>query len=233
MAQYQITYNLETVDNPIPFARYAHRARVARSLLLVEQNLPKNGTFVDFGAGTGLLLHKLRQNNKTADLIGIEPCMASSYPEAGRFVRNLMDVGAAQADLISAFEVCDNMPDHEIVEFLDHCQTVLRPHGKLLISVPVMYGLAVAPKILAKVILHGKNETGYDFQKMARSLFGLRIPRLDYRKHPRAGFDFRWLLGVIRENFEVERLTYSPFSVLPWFFNSQVFILCSPKTRAK
>jgi hypothetical protein len=42
------------------------------------------------------------------------------------------------------------------------------------------------------------------------------------------GFDFRWLLKIVGERFLISGITPSPFRGLPWYFNSQIFIVASP-----
>src|SRR5271165_1307724 len=98
-----------TVETPNPLARFAHRTRMARSVALVERYLPPEGALVDFGAGTGLLLHQLRAHFPMADLIGVEPFMAPLYPASARYVAGLGELDSGSVDLICAFEVCEHM----------------------------------------------------------------------------------------------------------------------------
>jgi len=220
-------YELQTVATPNPLARFSHRSRVVRSLELSRRYLPKGGTFVDFGAGPGLLLHQIRQGDPNATLIGVEPYMVPQYSESARFVTDFAEIPSQSVDLVGAFEVCEHLYTKEIHDFLTHARRTLRPNGKLLLSVPVMYGATVPLKVLNHVMLRGSSD--FKPSEVLRSAFGIRIPRPETPRGTHKGFDFRWLTQVVREYFLIERSQFSPFPALPWFLSSQSFLVCVPK----
>ena len=43
-----VAYDRQTMNSPNPIARFAHRARMARSLNMARQLLPQGGAIVDF-----------------------------------------------------------------------------------------------------------------------------------------------------------------------------------------
>jgi SAM-dependent methyltransferase len=214
-----------TVESPNPLARFAHRTRMARSLSIVKRYLPYKGSLVDFGAGTGLLLHQIRQQYPAAELFGVEPFMDPLYPTSARYVRALTQLPQRSVDVICAFEVCEHMHESEIREFLLDSSRTLRPTGRLIVSVPIMYGALVAPKVLNHIRLGGW--THYSLRHVVRSTLGLSVPRPSDPRTTHMGFDFRWLKHLIAERFRIETSFYSPFTPLPWFFNSQIFMVCS------
>lgn len=221
-----ITYERMTVETPNPLARFAHRSRMSRSLAMVNKFLAPEGSLVDFGAGTGLLLHQVRQQYPQADLFGVEPFMDPLYPDSARFVRALTLLPPQAIDVICAFEVCEHMHESEIHDFLRDSSRTLRPNGCLLISAPIMYGALVAPKVINHIRLGGW--TQYSFLNVLRSTVGLSVPRPPDPRTTHMGFDFRWLKNLIATTFHIDSHSYSPFPALPWFLNSQIFLVCSP-----
>ena len=84
--EHRRTYAEMTVDSPNPLARYSHRARILRSINTIKRHLDPKGVFVDFGAGTGLLLYTVRQLFPGAELIGVEPHLECLFPGSARYV---------------------------------------------------------------------------------------------------------------------------------------------------
>src|SRR4051794_27796390 len=84
-----VSYEKQTVDSPNPLARFAHRARIQKSLAIVDEHLPKGGRFADFGAGTGLLLSEFGKKRPDATLFGIEPFQAPYHPGSMTYVPDL------------------------------------------------------------------------------------------------------------------------------------------------
>jgi hypothetical protein len=104
---------------------------------------------------------------------------------------------------------------------------LLAADGKLIVSVPIMYGAATLPKFVNRVLLYRRNYTAYGFKDLARSTFGIPIERPENPRHTHTGFDFRWLMRIIAETFVIQRVDCSPFPGLPWYFNSQVFLVAT------
>ena len=150
LADTVVSYEKQTVDSPNPLARFAHRTRIQKSLAIVDEHLRRGGKFADFGAGTGLLLSEFGKRRPDATLFGIEPFQTPYHPGNITYVPDLESLEAGSLDVISAFEVCEHMYEQEIRDFLTQSRKILAPEGKLIISVPVMYGAAAVPKFLKK-----------------------------------------------------------------------------------
>jgi SAM-dependent methyltransferase len=228
MANHVITYDDRTVNSRNPLARYAHRSRIVRSQQLCESYLPEAGTLVDFGAGTGLLLHELRERLPSADLIGVEPYMQPSYPESARYVPDLSSVGADRADVVGAFEVCEHLHEWQVKSFLSESATVLRSDGRLIISVPITIGAAAIVKKLNFILFYGNRQLS--LVETLRNTLGLPVERSSDPRFTHQGFDFRWLRELVLAKFEIEHTHLSPLPRLPWYLNSQVFFVCKPKS---
>jgi SAM-dependent methyltransferase len=224
-----VSYEKQTVDSPNPLARFAHRARIERSLSVIDDNLGQGGSYADFGAGTGLLLAELEKKRPDATLFGIEPFQTPYLGAKAVYVPDLAALPDSSLDAVSAFEVCEHMYEDEVVEFLNESKRVLAEAGKLILSVPVMYGAAAVPKFVNRVMLYRRNYTGYGFNDLVKSSLGIPIQRPENPRHTHMGFDFRWLMRLVGQKFVVSEVGCSPFRSLPWYFNSQVFIVASPK----
>jgi SAM-dependent methyltransferase len=226
-----VSYEKQTVDSPNPLARFAHRARIQKSLTIVDEYLPGGGRFADFGAGTGLLLSEFGKRRPDASLFGIEPFQTPYHPGKITYVPDLTALESRSLDVISAFEVCEHMYETEIRDFLGDCRKILTADGKLIISVPVMYGVAAVPKFVNRILLYRRNYTGYGFKDLLHSTFGIPIERPENPRHTHTGFDFRWLMRIIAETYVIQRVDCSPFRGLPWYFNSQVILVATAARR--
>src|ERR1700735_2258132 len=111
-------YERRTVTAPNPLARFAHGSRAALSVSFSRRYFPEDGTFVDFGAGTGLLLHQLKQLCPEADLIGIEPYLELQYQESARYVSSFSDLAPHSVDVVGAFEVFEHLSKPALDESL-------------------------------------------------------------------------------------------------------------------
>jgi len=220
------TYAEMTVDAANPLVRYSHRTRMARTVNTIKRHLGPNGVFVDFGAGTGMLLESVRQIFPEADLIGVEPYMGSLYPDSARYVANLRDLPDRSADVIGGFEVCEHLYDNELRDFLGGCQRILRPGGHLILSVPIMQGMAVALKELNHLRIHGA--TQYSLGDVCRATIGLSVSRPPDPRTTHKGFDFQQFSRTVEGCFRIESRFYSPIAGAPWFVNPQVFLICVP-----
>jgi tRNA G46 methylase TrmB len=70
-----ISYDRQTINSSNPIARFAHRARIRKSLTLAKKLAPAGATIVDFGAGTGTFLSSLGDERPDVSLFAVEPYM--------------------------------------------------------------------------------------------------------------------------------------------------------------
>jgi len=220
-----ISYIQQTTESSNPLARFAHRERMALALKLVMEFCGPSGTVVDFGSGPGLFLHTLGHSRPDIRLIGHEPFMAGHYPEV-RYVESLDLLAPGSVDVLTAFEVCEHLYEHEIVGLLSDVERVLKPGGALIISVPIMYGLAVVPKVLNWMVRSRKLKTEYTFAEIVKSAAGITVPRPENPRPTHKGFDFRDLRKTINERFPIDRVYHSPVALSPWWMSSQYFMTC-------
>jgi SAM-dependent methyltransferase len=222
-AMNMVSYDRQTVNAANPIARFAHRSRVAKSVALAGKYLPFHGAVVDFGAGTGLFLSTLGDRRSDAALYAIEPFMPPAVDPRIRYVPDFETLNL-QADLITAFEVCEHLFQEEVERFLADAVRFLKSDGKLIISVPIMIGGVLILKELNKAILNRRG-LEYSSSEIISGILGRPVERPAGNRWTHKGFDFRWLRQRIAERFVIECETLSPLP-LPWWANSQIFFIC-------
>ena len=231
-----MSYEDFTINSKNPLARLAHRSRYKRALSLVSKQSTKDFNILDFGCGDGNFLLTLSEKIDASNLVGYEPYMdLKDIPPAVITCRDWNEITTycddhGLFDTVTCFEVLEHFSKERQIEAINKMSTVLKDDGNIIISVPIEKGLPVIPKNLRRIALHYNkgNEELYTFKNIAYSLFGLKSSSLDdlrtgdqYLSH--MGFYFTDLEDLLKENFILSKILYSPFSKLPYFFNSQVF----------
>ena len=220
-----ISYEEQTVNSSNPLARFAHRTRMVVALELAMRNCPVHATVLDFGAGPGLFLHTLGQARRDLHLIGHDPFVASGYPEI-EYAASFSRINDASVDVLTAFEVCEHLYPHEIEQVLEDATRVMKPDATLIISVPIMYGFAVVPKVLNWMWRHRKTTTEYKVQEILLSTIGTRVSRPGDPRGTHKGFDFRELREIVETRFTISQVRHSPIAWMPWWLSSQYFMVC-------
>ncbi|MGW6903908.1 class I SAM-dependent methyltransferase [Streptomyces sp. NPDC054940] len=226
----EISYEEQTVKSGNPLARFAHRTRVSMAINLVVGVCPNYGTVVDFGAGPGLFLHTLGEARPDITLVGCEPYMEPAYPEL-KYAESIDTFDAQSVDVLTAFEVCEHLYDHELDALLEGALRILKPNGVLVISVPIMCGLAIAPKVSNWMIRSRSLRTEYTPAEVLKAVVGMSVSRPGDPRTTHKGFDFRELREVVKERFCIDSVHMSPVPNMPWWLSSQYFMMCRPKAR--
>jgi SAM-dependent methyltransferase len=221
----EISYEEQTVDSSNPLARFAHRSRMSVALQLTNRFCTNGAIVVDFGAGPGRFLHELGQSRRDLHLVGHDPFVTSAFPGI-EYVASLAQVDDASVDVLTAFEVCEHLDEHEIEDLLKDAGRIMKPDAMLIVSVPIMYGAAVIPKVLNWMWRNRTTACGYNVNEIVLSTIGARVPRPANRRVTHKGFDFRALRETISRHFSIVHVRHSPIALMPWWLNSQYFMIC-------
>src|ERR1700737_4925286 len=112
-----ISYQKQTVDNPNPIARFAHRTRMRKSKRLVEPFLTGSAPLLDYGCGEGRFLHDLyatlSENQSQICLLGFDPFLSSQF-DGYRIVSDPNEIAAESVDILTCLEVCEHLTDVEL-----------------------------------------------------------------------------------------------------------------------
>ncbi|MFG2355212.1 class I SAM-dependent methyltransferase [Streptomyces sp. NPDC048521] len=226
----EISYEEQTVESGNPLARFAHRTRMAMAIEIVTDLCAHHATVVDFGAGPGLFLHTLGEARPDVTLVGHDPYMQPTFPEV-KYADSLDGIAPRSVDVMTAFEVCEHLYEKEVDALLEDASRILRPSGALVISVPIMYGLAIVPKVSNWMIRSRSLRTEYTAAEVWKAMVGIRVRRPDDPRTTHKGFDFRELREVVSERFCIDAVRLSPVRRVPWWLSSQYFMICRPKAR--
>jgi 2-polyprenyl-3-methyl-5-hydroxy-6-metoxy-1,4-benzoquinol methylase len=218
-------YEMQTYRSPNPLSRFAHASRFGLSSTIASGYLPPKGTLLDYGAGDGHFLKELHRTRSDAALFGLEPYMENFADDDAAYTgyRSAQDAETRRYDVITCFEVLEHLDEKETDFFLGFVERALAPGGRLVVSVPIMYGPVLVPKALnAKYVK--KSDWSYSIFEMVRAVLLMDVPRDPgglYLNHK--GYDWRKTRTRLGANFTAVEHRFSPFSALWWGFNSQWF----------
>lgn len=191
--------------------RFSHGARFRKTLELIDAK--PGETVLDYGCADGRLLKMLPSSVKG---IGYDP-----NPEYK--TGDTSHLPCCSCDVITVCEVFEHVSEAEVRRILQECRRLLKPQGRLIVSVPIEVGLSALVKNLARWIKVRPLERQMTVGNVLRAAIYFPKKRepeyLDVYGH--TGFDYRKLE---LKGFTVERRLYSP---LPFgsLLNSQVFYL--------
>lgn len=103
---------------------------------LINQYLPKPGTILDFGCGTGEFLSHLKNNGY--HVIGVEPNKSArkkaNLKLQGKVSENLLAIKNNTADIITLWHVLEHV--HTLNETLQNLKNILSENSHIIIAVP-------------------------------------------------------------------------------------------------
>lgn len=151
---------------------------------------------------------------------------------------------AGAYDVVTCMEVLEHTTDGERARVLDALVRLVRPGGRIVISVPIEIGPALAAKQFVRAIAawrgHGdyRHRERYTPAEMAAAVLGRRdVARAIYTVNGptgpfvycgHKGFDWRTLEREVRARATIERRLFSPLPLFGGVLNSQVWFVCRP-----
>jgi hypothetical protein len=220
-----VSYAKQTISNPNPLARFAHRSRHQLSLSLIESHSPPGGLIVDFGAGTGEMLHQLGERRPDLRRVAIEPYMQVHHAGFAHLA-NLAQVEPGTVDVLAAFEVLEHLSDQDVAGFIADAVRACKPGAALILSVPIMQGLALPLKELNRILLF-RRPSDHSVQELLQGLIGNPVQRTSDIRRSHKGFEHRALQALMQRTFDLQSHFSAPFTALPWWLNSQSFLVFS------
>src|SRR3954468_9715385 len=231
---------------------WSHRRRFALARELASA--AAGGALLDYGCGDGTfiaLAHDLfRETIGTdVDLEQLRDCerRLGAAPDV-RFssIEELHDRShSAHYDAVVCMEVLEHCPSDVQPRVLADLERLVRPHGVVVISVPIEIGPTLALKQAVRAMAAATGLTEYqtreryrisEFMRMLLAREGSQIERLatisinahgdTVRSHGHKGFNWRLLARLIDNVFVVERRLYSPVPLTGPWLNSQVWFVC-------
>lgn len=227
--------------------RWSHRRRFA---VAVRKSASFAGRrILDLGCGDATYFLLLFQSpHAPAEAIGaeIDPRVIASnrarfaaYPQISFIGQEELDQPGYRGsfDAVVSMEVFEHLCDPD--RYLDQIRALLRPGGRLLLSVPVETGPSLLLKQLVRRVAAWRQIGEYQYtlpytwSELARSVWAgnrQHIPRVTHFNpggftfHCHKGFNWRTLRDRIAARFTLDRISTSPLNGLPAGLNSQVWI---------
>lgn len=225
-----VPYEQQTLDNPNPIARFAHRTRFKKSAALVLDGLKPGATVFDYGCGQGRFLHELTESLKSrpehADtkFLGYDPFMTAKFP--GYTIFSDLDAVADESlDVITSLEVCEHLDDMATARFVRFIAEKLKPDGKALVTVPIMIGPAVLVKELSRSLLFRRRSDTASAELWRAAFLNVPPTRAEDIAVSHRGYDWRVTHRILSERFRCEKLMFSPLPFVGGYGNSQAMMV--------
>ncbi|HTP40146.1 MAG TPA: methyltransferase domain-containing protein [Steroidobacteraceae bacterium] len=216
-------YGSQTVHSKNPFARFAHRSRIEKSICLARRLA--TGRILDYGCGSGLFVERMNRTGGNL-AVGYEPFMDERTANGLPIFREYEAVRSyGPFLLITLFETVEHLTDEELAEFLSRCSELLAGDGELLISAPIEIGPALFLKEMNRSL---RSFAIPDYQLgefLKAGIFGIAARRAPNVKLSHRGFDFRQAIRKMEfHGWRVSVLEYGPLPLPGWYGNSQVYL---------
>ncbi len=226
---------------------WSHRRRFLLGLELAREISGRR--ILDYGCGDGTFLWMLMASSfAPSEAVGAEVHESLVTDCAARLQRpGLSFVLIEVLDTPSQFGSYDGVICMEVLEhvvgpdaLLDRLSRLLKPQGRLIISVPVEIGLPLLIKQTVRRIAGWRGlgdypgQTPYTLRELFTGVFAgsrqhMIRPVFQHedgsRFHDHKGFNWRALREVLAQRFRVERIIGSPCKWLPPELASQVWFL--------
>lgn len=224
-----MTYSDGTYNSRNPIARFSHRKRFKNSLEF--SGIKQGDKVLDYGCGDGKFLNDLPAE---CVRIGYEPYMPAINSNKVTIYTSLDALRQfvskeGKFDVIVCFEVFEHLNEKNQTNALQQMRSLLKDDGRIVLSVPIEIGLAPIVKNIRRRLLHPSPL--YTVKNMMKSVFAIPMP--EYREDdgylPHMGFNHKVLERLLKKNFTILEKKYSPFPLLGYNLNSQVFYRLSSK----
>ena len=237
-------YARKQLHCPSRVVAWSHGSRFDRARQLAGSD--PAGRLLDYGCGDGTfvaMIHERFASVRGVDLDAgqIEDCRRrlGHLPRVSFGVTG--DLGAADAGgwtVVTCMEVLEHCLEDQRRRIIRQLATVCAPGGRVIVSVPIETGPALAGKHLFRA-LAGLRRLGdyrhrerYSPMEMARSLSGLPIARPIYRGehdtpyHGHKGFEWREVQRELASCLTIEQRQFTPLGWAGALLNSQAWFVC-------
>jgi 2-polyprenyl-3-methyl-5-hydroxy-6-metoxy-1,4-benzoquinol methylase len=231
---------------------WSHRRRFAVARDLASAGA--GGALLDYGCGDGTfiaLAHDLFREAVGADidLDQVRDCRSRLDGVPNVQFASIEDLRMPghrdHYDAVVCMEVLEHCPSDVQPKVLDDLDRLVRPHGVVVISVPIEIGPTLVVKQVVRAAAAATGLTEYatreryrlsEFMRMLLAGDAARIERAltvainargdQMRFHGHKGFNWRALQRLIERVFAIERRLFSPVPVTGRWLNSQVWFVC-------
>ena len=242
-------YARKQLHCPSRVVSWSHGSRFRLAVKLATQE--RADTLLDYGCGDGTFIALVREHFRAtvgadADVAQIVDCRRrlGSLPNVTFVATPALDdeVHAHAYDVVSCMEVLEHCTNADRIRVLESLRRGVRAGGRIIISVPIEIGPALAGKQFFRALAAWRGHGDYRYREtytprelmravlarpaLARAVYTVDGPVGAYTYCGHKGFDWRELEREIRARFTVERRMFSPLPLLGPIVNSQVWFVC-------
>jgi 2-polyprenyl-3-methyl-5-hydroxy-6-metoxy-1,4-benzoquinol methylase len=231
---------------------WSHRRRFALARELASAGA--GGALLDYGCGDGTFVamaHDLFRETVATDIDVEQLRDCRARLNALSHIRFASIEALREADFHACFdavvcmEVLEHCPADIQPQVLADLDRAVRPHGVVVISVPIEIGATLAVKQLVRAtaaatgLAEYSGRERYQLSEFMRMLLAGDMSQIErpvstartadgatVRFHGHKGFNWRILARLIERTFVVERRLYSPLPLIGSWLNSQVWFVC-------
>jgi 2-polyprenyl-3-methyl-5-hydroxy-6-metoxy-1,4-benzoquinol methylase len=242
-------YARKQIYCPSRVVAWSHGSRFRLAAQLAEPHV--GGRLLDYGCGDGTFI--ALTHGRFSEAIGadvdadqIAECRRRfSDRSAVRFVLTSSLDGVEHAgayDVVTCMEVLEHTTDSERVRVVETLGRLVRPGGRIVISVPIEIGPALLGKQFFRAVAAWRGQGDYRYRetytprellaaafarpRLARAIYTSEGADGPYTYCGHKGFDWRTLDREIRGRLIVERRLFSPMPLFGPLLNSQVWFVC-------
>jgi 2-polyprenyl-3-methyl-5-hydroxy-6-metoxy-1,4-benzoquinol methylase len=246
-------YARKQIFCPSRLVRWSHRSRFDHARALVGRLAGRR--LLDYGCGDGTflaLVHDLFPGAVGADVgaAQIADCAARFRALPLTFVptSSLGDRHTGAYDVVTCMEVLEHCLEAERVRVVRDLRRLVRPGGRVVISVPIETGPSLIGKQIGRALAAWRDLGDYRRREtytptellrmtFARSTTSIRRPSYTdrapngstYSYYGHKGFNWRALAAELEPDFQIEDVSFTPMPWLQSFLNSQVWFVLRPR----
>jgi SAM-dependent methyltransferase len=244
-------YARKQICCPDPVVAWSHGSRFALAAKLAGE--ARGGRLLDYGCGDGTFI--ALTHGTFVDAIGadvdepqLEDCRRRLEPLSSvRFVSTgVLDNPEHRSayDVVTCMEVLEHCVDAERRRVVERLARLCRPGGRIIISVPIEIGPALAGKQLFRALAAHRGHGDYQHREtyspvefaravlarphLARAQYEVDGPMGARQYCGHKGFDWRVLQAEIIERLCLDRRHFTPMPIFGGLMNSQVWFVCAP-----
>lgn len=199
---------------------FIHWSALKHAAAFVE---PWGGSVIEIGCGEGYLMPTLSKYFDKVVGVDASERMTNSarrnfqFPNVAYLLDDIItpqcaDLLVERYNWVICLEVLEHIRQWDTA--LHNMISLLRPEGRILLSMPVEVGLPLLVKEIGRILFYGKG-SGWKSRHFIRKLFNSKssIPREDYGSY--MGFDYREVLDYLHgiPSIDVNSISFYPFAL--------------------
>jgi len=224
-----MNYSKKTIDNKNYIKKFSHHQRFIACRDIIKKY--QFNRLLDYGAGNGQLVKLLSKNYnfffhlyepEKKQIIELKKNLKGIKKKIIKDQKKLKD---QYYDIVCVNEVFEHLSPLGINKTIKILKRITKKNGIIIISVPIEVGLSSLLKNIVRILINETHDNT-NFVNIIKSLFFLKVKRPNLLYNPsHIGFNHIEFIRILKNNnFNIKKISYSPFGKLNGLINSQVYI---------